>query len=181
MLAESLKITLGAAVVALFAASLISHGTNALAPPPPNRAAAAAGSFYGAENVRQGSAHGYGRIKLTPDGFGQYHADVEIDGRRLPMLIDTGASFVALTYDDAASVGIRPMPSDFNVKMSTANGISLAAAVRLREVRLDTIDVSDIPAIVMPRNVSATSLLGMSFLKKLGGFQVADGDLVLKP
>ena len=112
----------------------------------------------------------YGRVELAPDRFGQYHAEVEIDGKRLAMLVDTGASFVALTYADAAAVGIRPMPSDFNIRMATANGMASAAEVRLREVRLDTIDVGDVPAIVMPQGVAATSLLGMSFLKKLGEF-----------
>jgi aspartyl protease family protein len=97
------------------------------------------------------------------------------------MLVDTGASFVALTYADAAAAGIRPMPSDFNVRMATANGISSAAEVRLHEVRIDTIDVGDVPAIVMPQGAAATSLLGMSFLRKLGSFKIIAGDLVLKP
>jgi aspartyl protease family protein len=95
--------------------------------------------------------------------------------------VDTGASFVALTYSDAAAIGILPMPSDFNIKMATANGMASAAAVRLHEVRLDTIDVEDVPAVVMPRGVMGTSLLGMSFLKKLGSFNISAGDLVLKP
>ena len=63
------------------------------------------------------------------------------------------------------------MPSDFNIRMATANGMASAAEVRLREVRLDTIDVADVPAIVMPQGAMATSLLGMSFLEEARQFR----------
>lgn len=179
MFAGPLKIAVGAAAVAFVAANLLSYRT-AMPPSPSGEGSSPAPSAddRGASVSRAAS---YGRIELAPDRFGQYHADVEIDGKRLAMLVDTGASFVALTYADASAVGLEPMPSDFNIKITTANGPSFAAGVRLREVRLDTIDIADVPAIVTPRGAMATSLLGMSFLKKLGSFAVIDGDLVLKP
>ena len=123
---------------------------------------------------------GYGREQLKPDAGGQYHANVEIEGRLLPMLVDTGATLVSLTYDDAEKLGYTPAPADFTVPVQTANGLSKAANLTLREARLGTLMVSNVPAIVLPRGINGVSLLGMSFLKKLGGFEIASGDLVMR-
>lgn len=123
---------------------------------------------------------GFGSVTLDPGPGGHYHAEVEIYGRRLPMLVDTGATIIALTERDARSIGVNPAPADYKVAISTANGIARAAPVMLREVRIRNIAVYDVQAVVMPRNVMGRSLLGMSFLKKLRGFGVESGRLVLK-
>ena len=123
---------------------------------------------------------GYGREQLKPDAGGQYHANVEIEGRLLPMLVDTGATLVSLTYDDAERLGYAPAPADFTVPVQTANGLSKAANLTLREARLGTLMVSNVPAIVLPRGINGVSLLGMSFLKKLSGFEIASGDLIMR-
>ena len=178
MFERLLKAVCVAVVVVLVKAYLFSQHTSAVTP------SAAPANQTLRQEVASAPVHpaaGYGRVELRPDRAGQYHAAVEIDGRRLPMLVDTGASVVALTYADAASIGIRPMPSDFKIKMLTANGVSASAPTRLREVRLDTLLVDDVPAIVMPEGLPGTSLLGMSFLKKLGGFEITGGNLMLKP
>jgi aspartyl protease family protein len=123
---------------------------------------------------------GYGREQLKPDAGGQYRANVEIEGRLLPMLVDTGATLVSLTYDDAEKLGYAPAPADFTVPVQTANGLSKAANLTLREARLGTLMVSDVPAIILPKGITGVSLLGMSFLKKLGGFEIASGDLIMR-
>ena len=97
------------------------------------------------------------------------------------MLVDTGATSIALSYEDAAAAGILPMPADFKVPMQTANGTGFAAAVRLQEVRVGQIVVRDVQGVVVPRGALSGSLLGMSFLGKLKGFEVAADNLVLKP
>jgi aspartyl protease family protein len=129
----------------------------------------------------QTTAFGSGRVELRPDRGGQYHAEVEIEGRRIPMLVDTGATLVSLTFADAQRLGLAPAPSDYKFDVSTANGIAKAARVSLREVRVENLAVRDVAALVMPQNVTGTSLLGMSFLQRLGGFEVASGNLVLRP
>jgi len=121
------------------------------------------------------------RVAILADSHGQFSADVEIDGRRLKMLVDTGATFVSLSHDDAAGVGLRPQPHEFTMPLLTASGELKAARARLREVRVNGIVAYDVPAIVMPKGAGPASLLGMSFLSKLRGFEVASGQLVLKP
>lgn len=129
----------------------------------------------------QRPASGFGTVALNADGAGHFHAQIEIDGLTMQMLVDTGASIVALRAEDAANLGINPLPDEYNIRLSTANGEIHAARVRLREVRLENITVSDVDAVVMPQGALAQSLLGMSFLRKLSSFEIASGQLVLKP
>ncbi len=124
---------------------------------------------------------GYGAMMIPRERDGHYHVAAEINGRTIPMLVDTGATSIALSYEDAAAAGILPMPADFKVPMQTANGTGFAAAVRLQEVRVGQIVVRDVQGVVVPRGALSGSLLGMSFLGKLKGFEVAADNLVLKP
>lgn len=127
------------------------------------------------------AASGFGSVALNADGAGHYTAQVEIEGHTTPMLVDTGASIVALRHEDAMSLGLQAAPSDYTARMSTANGEIFAARKRLREVRIENITVTDVDAVIMPQGALSHSLLGMSFLKKLASFEVASGQLVLKP
>ncbi len=119
-------------------------------------------------------------ISLEPNELGHYHASAELNGRTIGLLVDTGASFVSLTAEDARNIGVYPSESDFKLRMSTANGEAKAAQVTLSAIRIGGISIYDVPAIVMQPGASTTSLLGMSFLKKLSGFEVAQGRLVLR-
>lgn len=120
------------------------------------------------------------RVTIDSDGQGQFHADVEIEGRVLPMMVDTGATAVSLSWDDAAGMGIRPAPYEFTVRMRTANGIVRAALVRLREVRVGGIIARDVPAVVAPPGQSTPNLLGMTFLNTLRHFEISNQRLVLE-
>ena len=102
-----------------------------------------------------------------------------IDGQRIPMLVDTGATLVTLSYDDARRVGVRPSPADFRSDIHTANGVTKGARVVLPEVRLGTLNVRNVDAIVLGEGIKINSLLGMSFLSKLK-FEIADGNLLLR-
>ena len=132
-------------------------------------------------SVRSAPGTVYGQVELRADSGGHYLPMVEVDGRQLPMVVDTGATFVSLSYADAQKIGVMPAPADFRVDVSTANGTIHAARVLLRQVRVDHLLVTDVPALVLPREVGGVSLLGMSFLNKLGSFEVASGTLVLRP
>lgn len=144
---------------------------------PPQQASARSATPQPAQR----SVSGFGRVVLNPDRAGQYRALVEIDGHTIPMLVDTGATVVALRYEDAAMLGINPSPSDFVVPIATANGELRAAPARLREARLENIVVPDVRAVVLPQGALGQSLLGMSFMSKLAGFEIAGGQLVMKP
>jgi aspartyl protease family protein len=128
-----------------------------------------------------GPAFGGGSMTLNGDRAGQFQTDVIVDGASLRMLVDTGAFSVALIAEDAERAGIHPFPSDYTQPVNTANGVVMAAKTELREVSLGQIHVRDVATIVLPRGAGRISLLGMTFLKRLSGFQVLDNRLVLTP
>jgi len=120
--------------------------------------------------------------RLTKARNGHFVAEARINGVAMRMLVDTGASLVVLNEDDAARAGIRPFPSDYRHRLSTANGVTLGARSILREVRLGRIVVRDVDAVILKREALATGgLLGMSFLSRLGGFETTADIMVLKP
>lgn len=124
-------------------------------------------------------AAGRGDYAIAADRLGQYAADVEINGGRIRMLVDTGASAVALAYEEAAAVGFYPTPTDFKYQVNTANGVARVARVRLREVRLGPLVVHDVDAFVGERGALTSSLLGMTFLGRLSHIEAGSGMLVL--
>ena len=111
---------------------------------------------------------------------GHFIVKAEINGRNVKVLVDTGASAVALSYEDAKDIGLHPGSLDYNVPVSTANGVVKAAGVNLDKVEIDGVRVSDVQGLVMPQGAMRGSLLGMSFLSKLRSFKVEDGVLYLK-
>jgi aspartyl protease family protein len=119
-------------------------------------------------------------VTLVADSQGHFLVEPIVNGTRLRMLVDTGASLVVLSREDARRIGINPVPSDFRATVSTANGSVLVAPVVLKEMKVGELSVRDIPAAVFPDNRLKVGLLGMSFLSKLSHFEVAGGRLVLK-
>ncbi len=126
-------------------------------------------------------ASGIGRVEIKSDPMGHFSTSLEINGRRISALVDTGATFLSLTTADAKILGVMPRPSEFTTPVQTATGVTKGAQIKLSEVRLDTLRVFNVDALVLPGDVAGTSLLGMSFLKKLGGVEVAAGRLTLRP
>ncbi|MDI9848839.1 TIGR02281 family clan AA aspartic protease [Rhodoblastus sp. 17X3] len=148
------------------------HARAGAAPPSPTRESAPTRAATSYPN--------YGVAEIKPDRNGQYQTDMEIDGTPVRALVDTGATFVALMAEDARQLDIDPPPSAFNIPVRTANGTAMVARVRLRRISIGDITVDNVDAVVAQPGALRISLLGMSFLRKLSGFQVNDGRFVLK-
>ncbi len=96
------------------------------------------------------------------------------------MVLDTGASAVVLTYEAAKAAGL---PLDFiryNVNIDTANGRAQAASVTLDRITVGGIVERAVPALIAQPGQLKVSLLGMSFLNRLDGWEVRGGNLVLR-
>jgi aspartyl protease family protein len=106
-------------------------------------------------------------IVLTKGRSGHFEVEARVDGRRLELLVDTGATHIALRESAAARLGIHLRPSDYTVNVSTANGVTKAALVQLRTVEVGDIIVRDVPAIVHSDQGLGVNLLGMSFLSRV--------------
>jgi aspartyl protease family protein len=112
---------------------------------------------------------------------GHFGVRAEIDGEPMTLLVDTGASFVTLTPEDAADIGIDPATLAFVVPIRTANGMIKTASIRLDRIAIGPIERRDVPALVAPEGALDQSLLGLSFLDTLHGYAVNGDRLVLTP
>jgi aspartyl protease family protein len=117
--------------------------------------------------------------EIKANALGHFFTTAYIEHAPIQVLVDTGASLVALSYDDAEEAGLRPWTLTFDMPISTANGQTEAARVTLGRVEIDNILVRDVEAVVLPKGAFDGTLLGMSFLNKLSGFKVEDGRLQL--
>ena len=95
-------------------------------------------------------------------------------------MVDTGASMVALTPADAARLGLKLTPADFNATVITASGPVAAARVELRTVAVAGAHVDRVEALVVQQGLPH-SLLGMSYLGRLSGFTATPAALTLRP
>lgn len=127
----------------------------------------------------QPTSSGYSvELPVAPDGH--YHAEVEINGRPVGVLVDTGASVVALTADDADAAGIYVTEKDFTGRIQTANGAARVAPVLLDKVSIGDITVRDVRAVVSEPGALGVSLLGMTFLGQLERVDMRSGKLILQ-
>lgn len=130
---------------------------------------------------RQHSVQGAGRtVELRAGNHGHFHARARINGRQIETLVDTGASIVALTWEDATSAGIHVRNSDFTHRVSTANGVARVAIVTLDSVSVEDIEVRNVRAAVAEPGKLTTTLLGMSFLGQLSRAEMRRGTLILQ-
>lgn len=111
---------------------------------------------------------------------GHFQADVTINGQTVPMLIDTGASMIALTPRDAERVGLMPENLSYSMSVMTANGRARAASAELGSVSIGPIIRHDVPTMVAEQGKLDQSLLGMSFLGTLGSMQFQTDELKLR-
>jgi aspartyl protease family protein len=118
------------------------------------------------------------QVVRGPDGH--YWAQARIDGRAVEVLVDTGATVVALTREDALRLGVDPEPDAFTRQVRTASGVARAAPVRLASVSVAGTRVEAVEALVVEEGLSY-SLLGMSYLGRLSGFEATPHGLTLRP
>lgn len=133
-------------------------------------------------DLRPGSAaSGGGIVTITRRAGGDFRVQAEVNGRSQSFAFDTGASSVVLTAENAAALGIRPAPSDFTVRISTANGIAYAAPIQLDSIGVGTITARRVNAMVAKPGALSGNLLGQSFLSRLSGYEVRGDRLILNP
>ena len=117
-------------------------------------------------------------IRRGPDGH--FHVQGEVNGVAVRFLIDTGASSIVLTQQDAERIGLAPDRLAYTQTFHTANGTVSGAPVRLDRIAVGSIVYRDVRASVNGGEMSG-SLLGMSFLERLRAFGVEGDVLTLRP
>ena len=120
-------------------------------------------------------------VTLSADARGHFLATFRLNGKPVEGMIDTGASSIAINETTAKRLGFSSNSLDYRYAISTANGSTKGALVRLDRVEIGSIRVSGVDAMVLKDDALSGTLIGMSFLKRLSSFQVADGSLKLVP
>lgn len=128
--------------------------------PPPRQATALA-------EPREQSEPRRADVMLRAGDHGHFEADAEINGRTVGVMVDTGATMVALTFEDAERAGIFLRPADFTHQVGTANGMAKVAPVTIDAISIGSITVRNVQGAVTERGKLHQTLLGMSFLGRL--------------
>lgn len=121
-----------------------------------------------------------GTVQLRAGGDGHFHATAYMNGRPVEVMVDTGASVVALSHEDAERAGIFLKDSDFTHKVNTANGVAKVAPVTIAKIEIEDITVRNVEGVVSERGRLNQTLLGMAFLNRLNRAEIRKGLLILE-
>lgn len=121
-----------------------------------------------------------GEVMLKKAWDGHFRAVTKINGENVGMLIDTGASLVLLSYEDAQAIGLKPETLEFSTPVITANGKAHVASVTLDSVQVGNIGLFGVRAAVAEKGKLHSSLLGMSFLSRIQETTFRRDTLVLR-
>ena len=128
-----------------------------------------------------GHVAGHGRDAEVVRGTrGDFAVAAHINGAKVPMVVDTGATSVVLTQEAARAAGLPIEVLDYSVNVDTANGRTRAAPVTLARLAVGNLTEHDVPALVVQRGQLHNNLLGMSFLNRLESWEVRGDKLRMR-
>jgi aspartyl protease family protein len=121
---------------------------------------------------------GSGEVVLNRARDGHFYAEVTVDANSALMLVDTGASMVALTAEDADAMGIHWSPDDVKPVARGASGLVYGVEVKVERMQVGDFDARSVDAIVVPDGL-AVSLLGQSFLSQVPRVEIDGQRMIL--
>jgi aspartyl protease family protein len=110
---------------------------------------------------------------------GHYYVNGTANGKTIRFMVDTGASEVTLSPQDASRIGIDMPRLRFTQKFHTANGIGFGARYWLDSLSIGSFELGT-TVVSINKSEMSHSLLGMSFLERLKSFEFRDGKLYLR-
>jgi aspartyl protease family protein len=119
-------------------------------------------------------------VEIARGRSGEFLVDTQVNGARIGMVLDTGASSVVLTPEAAKAAGLPLEVLSYSVTIETANGRARAAAVTLDRIAVGSIVERSVPALVAQPGQLRVSLLGMSFLNRLASWEVRSDHLSMR-
>lgn len=168
------KLALVAGVSALLSACAVTAIS-----PQPLRLARLEAEGFASGPLKPGS----GAVAKAADGH--FWADAQVSGgtgggQQVRFLVDTGATAVALTPEDAQRLGIKPSDLKYAHNVTTAGGSARAAAVTLASISINGARLENVQALVVSDGLDV-SLLGMSYLGRLTRFEATRDTLRFEP
>ena len=118
-------------------------------------------------------------VQIARGPGGEFALQARINGVNAPMVIDTGATSVVLTYETAKAAGLPLELLEYDVDVETAGGHTRAARLTLDRLAIGKLVERSVPALVVPHGQMKTNLLGMSFLDRMESWEVRPDRLML--
>ncbi|WP_182911845.1 retropepsin-like aspartic protease family protein [Sphingomonas cavernae] len=115
-------------------------------------------------------------LKRQPNGH--FYVDALVNGRVVHFLVDTGASTVALTEEDATRVGFKFSDDEYEVVGRGAAGELLGKQISIRHVAIGQKEAWDMRGVILDN--SEVSLLGQNVLGQIGSVQIANDRMILR-
>ena len=120
-------------------------------------------------------------ISIVKSQDGHFYLSADVNSKNIKFLVDTGASTVALTADDASRIGYLPENLDYSLPIWTANGMTFAAQIYIDDFKIGDFTLNNLEATVSRPGSLHESLLGMNALQSLNSWRVEGDRLVLVP
>jgi aspartyl protease family protein len=128
-----------------------------------------------------GHVASHGRdVEVVRANSGDFAVAAHVNGARVPMVLDTGATSVVLTQDAAKAAGLPIEVLNYSINVDTANGRTRAAPVTLDRLAVGSLTEHAVPALVAQPGQLKNNLLGMSFLNRLESWEVRGDKLRLR-
>jgi aspartyl protease family protein len=128
-----------------------------------------------------GYVAGRGRVVEIARGTGgNFAVATQVNGARIDMVVDTGASSVVLTQEAAKAAGLPLEVLSYTVTVETANGRARAAPVTLDRLAIGGIVERSVPALIAQPRQLRSNLLGMSFMNRLESWEVRGDRLIMR-
>ena len=175
------------AFITLVAALAVALGTRdrapgeAMAEAAPAADGAGEGAVYLAarRDAPAPVGNGFARVTLERAPDSHFYLDMQVNGRPMRFLVDTGASSVALSPSDARRLGLAVGPHDYTGTAQTAAGPAAFAPIRLDSMRAGALGATDVQAVVLSVE-TGMPLLGQSFLRRLDEVTVRGDVMTLR-
>ena len=121
-----------------------------------------------------------GHITINSSLGGHFYINLSINNQKVRLMVDTGATDLTLSLNDARRIGLDISKLNFNKRYHTANGITHAAMVTLDHVRIANLEFENVKASINQGHMS-NSLLGINFLKRFKKYEFSNHKLILTP
>jgi aspartyl protease family protein len=132
-----------------------------------------------ASPVTDAAGNGLADVTLARAPDGHFYADAIINGATIHVLVDTGATTVALTRADAQAAGLQFSAGEFTGTAQTAGGSVALKPVVLDRVGIGAVEARNVDAVVVDSALNV-SLLGQSWLRRVGKVEIAGDRMVLR-
>ncbi|NVE95819.1 retropepsin-like aspartic protease family protein [Altererythrobacter lutimaris] len=119
-----------------------------------------------------------GEHTLPRQSDGHFYADATVGGTSIRMMVDTGASVIALTGQDAISAGLHWYDADVRRIGTGASGAVYGVPARIKQIEIGGMTRYDVDAVIIPEGLEI-SLLGQSYLSQIGSVRIADDRMIM--